>query len=73
MRLSIYEENHMTETGKCSLCDKQYEDFGHNPEPLKSVGERCCDSCNQNKVIPARLLAFQHPELYATLFPDKPK
>ena len=40
---------------KCCLCSKKIEGYGHNPEPLKSVEERCCDWCNGTKVIPARL------------------
>ena len=40
---------------KCSLCGKQCEGFGHNPEPLKRFEERCCSDCNMSKVIPARL------------------
>lgn len=40
---------------KCSLCEGEYKDYGHNPEPLKDFKERCCDECNKNKVIPARL------------------
>lgn len=42
-------------SGKCSLCEGEYINYGHNPEPLKSFRERCCDLCNLAKVIPARL------------------
>jgi len=42
-------------TGKCSLCDGKYENYGNNPEPLKRFEERCCDDCNRTKVIPERL------------------
>jgi hypothetical protein len=45
----------MKETGTCSLCGSKYEHFGNNPEPLKSFDERCCDDCNAEWVIPARL------------------
>ena len=49
---------------KCCLCKKEIEklytpngemywDKGNNAFPLKSG--RCCDECNNNKVIPARL------------------
>jgi len=48
-----YEE--MTEEGICSLCGRKYSHWGNNPEPLKDIEERCCDECNQTKVIPARL------------------
>jgi hypothetical protein len=33
----------------------EFTGMGNNPEPLKSFEERCCDTCNQTKVIPARL------------------
>lgn len=40
---------------KCSLCFKETIGYGHNPEPLKEFSKRCCDSCNEQHVIPARL------------------
>lgn len=46
---------------RCSLCGGPVEawpggyGYGHNPEPLKPIEERCCDDCNWTKVIPARL------------------
>lgn len=43
------------EAGPCSLCGGTYEHWGHNPEPIKPVDERCCDNCNRTRVIPARL------------------
>jgi hypothetical protein len=42
----------------CSLCGDPCEGFGNNPEPLKGFDERCCDQCNRELVIPARLGAF---------------
>ena len=45
----------MTETGTCSLCGQQYTHWGNNPAPLKEFEERCCDKCNHEKVIPARM------------------
>lgn len=43
----------------CSICGKEFEGWGNNPEPVKpfEAGE-CCDECNQDKVIPARLDAI---------------
>ena len=38
----------------CCICGNEFEGFGNNPEPVKSEG-RCCDKCNQEVVIPARL------------------
>jgi len=45
----------ITETGACSICGRPYEHFGNNPEPLKTFEERCCDACNHEYVIPARI------------------
>jgi hypothetical protein len=45
----------------CSLCGGEVEEwpggggYGNNPEPLAPIEARCCDRCNQEKVIPARL------------------
>lgn len=48
---------------KCSICGKQIEkkynngkmywDQGNNAQPINNG--RCCDLCNNTKVIPARL------------------
>lgn len=32
--------------------------WGHNPEPVKHDG-RCCDKCNSEIVVPARIMEFQ--------------
>jgi hypothetical protein len=40
----------------CSLCGEPFIGMGNNPEPLKNDQERCCDDCNLNKVIPARIM-----------------
>lgn len=42
---------------KCCLCGKEEEGFGNNPDPLGNLGEdeECCDECNLEKVIPARI------------------
>ena len=44
----------------CCLCGKELEEYGNNPAPLKDSGE-CCDRCNAEKVIPARLEAVLAP------------
>jgi hypothetical protein len=48
--------------GVCCLCGARYYNYGNNPAPLMSivsnnskVQNRCCDNCNVNRVIPARL------------------
>lgn len=38
---------------KCSICKNELMGFGNNAEPINS--EKCCDTCNFTKVIPARL------------------
>ena len=37
----------------CSICQTPFTGYGNNPEPVN--GGRCCDDCNQNVVIPARI------------------
>jgi hypothetical protein len=41
---------------RCILCGTKQTGWGNNPEPLAGLHEgRCCDDCNRDKVIPARL------------------
>lgn len=42
-------EKHM-----CCICGKEFTGYGNNPEPVKESGV-CCDECNADKVIPARI------------------
>ena len=37
----------------CSICGKEYTGWGNNAWPVNEG--RCCDACNWNYVIPARL------------------
>lgn len=39
----------------CCLCGSEEVGYGHNPAPLAGHPNRCCDTCNATKVIPARL------------------
>lgn len=41
----------------CVICGKEFEGWGNNPYPVKEEG-RCCDECNETKVIPARIMAM---------------
>ncbi len=41
---------------KCSICGSFYQGFGHNAEPIN--GGRCCDICNDIKVVPTRITNF---------------
>ena len=38
----------------CVLCGEPYQGYGNNPWPMANAG-RCCDQCNLDKVLPARL------------------
>jgi hypothetical protein len=38
---------------KCCLCGDTIMGYGNNAEPVKRG--RCCDDCNDMKIIPARL------------------
>jgi hypothetical protein len=45
---------------KCCICGKIIKGFGNNPWPVKTGEEdRCCDDCNWEFVIPARLINLQ--------------
>lgn len=46
------------ETGTCCLCGGTYTHWGNNPDPLCNPYDmisRCCDKCNAEKVLPARI------------------
>jgi hypothetical protein len=42
---------------KCCICGKPFTGYGNNPAPIAHKG-RCCDSCNEQMVIPSRF--FRH-------------
>ena len=44
------------EIGTCSICSGPYENWGNNPWPLGKFEARCCSTCNDTRVVPARLL-----------------
>lgn len=39
---------------KCCICGKKFIGYGNNPDPIKKKG-KCCNECNETKVIPARI------------------
>lgn len=42
---------------KCCICGRTFNGYGNNPWPVVNDPEaRCCDQCNDEKVIPARIL-----------------
>lgn len=41
---------------KCCICGKTFNDYGNNPAPVNNEPDaRCCDMCNKEAVIPARI------------------
>ena len=47
---------------RCCLCGREFSGHGHNPHPLsRNPVDRCCDNCNSEGVIPARLIEFAKP------------
>ena len=43
----------MAETKKCVICGKEFEGYGNNAEPVAEG--LCCNECNMEMVVPARL------------------
>ena len=45
---------------KCCICGKYINGYGNNPYPINNdENARCCDDCNFNKVIPARIINIE--------------
>ena len=43
----------------CCICGKSFSGYGNNPYPVvKEENARCCDDCNRDIVIPARIIAL---------------
>lgn len=40
--------------GTCVICESEIKGYGNNPWPVTEEG-RCCDTCNNLYVIPARI------------------
>ena len=48
----------------CCICNKPFTGYGNNPYPVcKDQEATCCDECNLNKVIPARIILSTRREL----------
>lgn len=51
----------------CCLCGITFNGYGNNPWPLShDIEDRCCDMCNDNKVIPTRLAIMKKNPNYTT-------
>jgi len=48
----------------CVLCKRRSQGWGNNPQPLAQKGN-CCDRCNFESVLPARIAERQFAELKA--------
>lgn len=51
----------------CSICKNEFDGFGHNPEPILTYEQRCCDECNAQVVVPVRIFGLQAPIAVAAL------
>ena len=47
-------KKHALHTHTCCICGKKFKGYGNNPFPVVNNG-RCCDKCNSNVVIPAKM------------------
>lgn len=47
-------EEELKDKHKCCICGEPIEGHGNNPFPVKAEGD-CCDKCNAEVVIPARI------------------
>lgn len=51
------------ENKKCCICGKHFSGWGNDPWPVNmNSGTVCCDECNYNVVIPARIAALHKKE-----------
>lgn len=59
------------EIQKCILCEKEFDGYGNNAQPLAEG--RCCDNCNLEKVIPARLQNQTKNDIMQSSIMEAPK
>ena len=43
----------------CVICRNDFDGVGNNPHPVSLYGQ-CCKSCDDKKVIPARMLQLHY-------------
>jgi hypothetical protein len=53
---------------RCSICNKTFTGHGNNPSPFN--GEKCCDECNRNYVVPLRIYQITKEPKNAVLFKE---
>lgn len=44
---------------RCSICGRPFKGYGNHAFPAK-MG-KCCDECNENLVIPLRIMMISNP------------
>ena len=49
------------DTQKCVICKKEFVGYGNNPWPIKKRGV-CCNECNYEIVLPARIKGINRIE-----------
>lgn len=65
------QKHELAKEGICCLCGGKYTMYGNNPSPLCDEDDdtsQCCDKCNWEKVIPARLLGIKSLEEFKARF-----
>jgi hypothetical protein len=74
MNSNIVKDCNRINNNECILCGGDYGEYGHNPAPL-GQGGRCCDKCNSQDVLPARLKNYRLATMKAEgeKEPEKPK
>lgn len=50
------EAEQLMEEFECDICGSEEKGIPNNPDPIK--GEECCDTCNEQVVIPLRIRIF---------------
>lgn len=52
--------NSKNEIRRCCICGDKFYGWGNNPAPVNiREGARCCNECNENVVIPARIISIK--------------
>jgi hypothetical protein len=64
-----HQETVKQQGGVCSLCRAPFEGIGHNAAPFPG---RCCDACQQSKVLPARMKRVHEGANPRALSEEKP-
>lgn len=54
MKYSVKQMMRDSKKNECVICGKEFAGYGNNPWPVAKEG-KCCDECNFDVVLPARL------------------